>query len=420
MSKRKITNNLYEIKDDKDINLLPGNIKKDVKILGVVGELEVQHDESDATATTSDIALNKSAYINNQKIYGSVLTTDDGLDTLQTTITNPNVTYSQGKINIESPITTNQNMLLRQNSQVYVEGSINQDIIASKANITGDKIIEGNTILGVQGTVQNKGDVTIDVQESIDTTIGSGYYNSVKTLALEKDSSYRNAQKLAGLILEGVTLPSAYEQLEYLEGTGTQYIRLDFPETNTKITDGNYDVLLDAQFTEFDARSSNNRYHLEGIGSGGGGSVISGYKMMLYIGWHEDRGVWEFSNADKDDIETNTQADLNRHKFKIYSSTSSSAGGLYIDDNLITLNAAQSSSCKYVYRYYLFGYENSGGVWCNKIRIYRCTIGYVLTDPQVDLIPARRKSDGVLGMYDIIRNQFFTNAGTGTFLYGEF
>ena len=35
---------------------------------------------------------------------------------------------------------------------------------------------------------------------------------------------------------------------------------------------------------------------------------------------------------------------------------------------------------------------------------------------QFDGIPARRDSDGELGMYDTISHTFFTNAGTGKFL----
>ena len=33
-------------------------------------------------------------------------------------------------------------------------------------------------------------------------------------------------------------------------------------------------------------------------------------------------------------------------------------------------------------------------------------------------IPAKRKSDSVLGMYDLVTKQFFTNSGTGTFVEG--
>ncbi len=35
-----------------------------------------------------------------------------------------------------------------------------------------------------------------------------------------------------------------------------------------------------------------------------------------------------------------------------------------------------------------------------------------------DFIPARRNSDGVLGMYDTVSNTFFTNSGTGNFIAG--
>ena len=33
-------------------------------------------------------------------------------------------------------------------------------------------------------------------------------------------------------------------------------------------------------------------------------------------------------------------------------------------------------------------------------------------------MPAKRKSDNVLGMYDIINGTFYTNAGSGTFTGG--
>lgn len=35
-----------------------------------------------------------------------------------------------------------------------------------------------------------------------------------------------------------------------------------------------------------------------------------------------------------------------------------------------------------------------------------------------DLVPCYRKSDGVIGMYDVVRNIFLTNVGSGTFIKG--
>lgn len=51
------------------------------------------------------------------------------------------------------------------------------------------------------------------------------------------------------------------------------------------------------------------------------------------------------------------------------------------------------------------------------LRVY----GFKIYDADVlvsDLIPCRRKSDSVLGMYDTVSGQFFTNAGTSTFTAG--
>ena len=31
------------------------------------------------------------------------------------------------------------------------------------------------------------------------------------------------------------------------------------------------------------------------------------------------------------------------------------------------------------------------------------------------MIPAKRKSDNVIGLYDMVSRQFFTNSGTGSF-----
>ena len=36
-----------------------------------------------------------------------------------------------------------------------------------------------------------------------------------------------------------------------------------------------------------------------------------------------------------------------------------------------------------------------------------------------DLVPCYRKSDNVIGMYDLVSNTFFTNSGTGTFTKGN-
>ena len=56
-----------------DNNIIAGNIKKDITILGVTGTLvEGGIDTSDATAGPGDILLNKTAYVNGVKLTGTL------------------------------------------------------------------------------------------------------------------------------------------------------------------------------------------------------------------------------------------------------------------------------------------------------------------------------------------------------------
>lgn len=67
---------------------------------------------------------------------------------------------------------------------------------------------------------------------------------------------------------------------------------------------------------------------------------------------------------------------------------------------------------------YLFaGNDNQFGKWyfCGKVYYLQITEGMNLVR---NFIPARRDSDGVLGMYDTVTNTFFTNSGTGNFIAG--
>ena len=47
------------------------------------------------------------------------------------------------------------------------------------------------------------------------------------------------------------------------------------------------------------------------------------------------------------------------------------------------------------------------------MRIY-----YFRVEGKMNLIPAQRDSDGVLGMYDTVNNVFYTNDGNGSFVAG--
>lgn len=60
-----------------------------------------------------------------------------------------------------------------------------------------------------------------------------------------------------------------------------------------------------------------------------------------------------------------------------------------------------------------FGYRGSGQfIYCAKFTKNNILVRH--------LIPCYRKADNVVGMYDLVSNTFFTNAGTGEFIVGEY
>lgn len=71
--------------------------------------------------------------------------------------------------------------------------------------------------------------------------------------------------------------------------------------------------------------------------------------------------------------------------------------------------------------FYIFGRHHDGdtiGMVASGMRYYYLKM--YLDDVLVrDYIPCYRKSDGEIGMYDLVSNSFFTNAGSGTFEKGN-
>ena len=61
-----------QILEEKNEKIIPDNIKKDVQVFDIVGTLDSGIDTSDATATANDLVKNKTAYVNGQKLTGTI------------------------------------------------------------------------------------------------------------------------------------------------------------------------------------------------------------------------------------------------------------------------------------------------------------------------------------------------------------
>lgn len=130
-----------------DTNILPENIKSGVSILGVEGTMETGGiDTSDADAVANDIAENKTAYINGEKITGTLHEYSSDL-----IMTGENATKDDGQELVFIHANASQAQYIARIG--FKPGiSISFSSLAELIGLTPDKIKAGETILGVTGT----------------------------------------------------------------------------------------------------------------------------------------------------------------------------------------------------------------------------------------------------------------------------
>lgn len=199
-------------------------------------------------------------------------------------------------------------------------------------------------------------------------------------------------------------LPAEFQEVEYFESTGTQYIDSGvIANSNIKLVF--YVSVENTQTAGFTNQFSvgcrqsylNKDFHLSLNGYLGGGN----YSRISF--------VVNDSIYSNDTINTNN---INKYEIVagIYSST------LYVNDSLlITANKNFNANLNL----FIFGF-NSGGTVAglgNGAKIYSCKI-YDNSILVRNFVPCYRKADNVAGLYDLVNGVFYTNAGTGTFIVG--
>ena len=189
-------------------------------------------------------------------------------------------------------------------------------------------------------------------------------------------------------------LPNEYQQVEYVESTGTQII-------NSGVVTYD-DVGMYADFYIDEASMI--------MGSRGNDDSINRFwinpSTTLYYGWNTSNALEINCLNNRSVVELNL---YNSRKVVASNNTVETPITAILNETLSSDNTANIG---------LFGNMLNSGSYRGRIsKIYRAKItkGDVLVR---DFIPCYRKSDNVIGMYDLITRVFYENKGTGTFLKG--
>ena len=187
-----LTENLNTILEEKNTKLLPENLKAGITCLGVTGELEVGIDTSDATATASDIVSGKTAYVNGEVVTGT-------LDQA----TESTIEGSEAK---DYPYEENTLMVtgtLRGRGvwdNTLINTTVPYNLITEFSGLTSDKIVSGNTILGIEGTAEIGG--------SSDT--GVKLFATEEAMKADKTSSEGDLAIIYAEVQAGITETSTF------------------------------------------------------------------------------------------------------------------------------------------------------------------------------------------------------------------
>ena len=227
------------------------------------------------------------------------------------------------------------------------------------------------------------------------------------------------------LTVKGIDGPGAvidipgYQRLEYLQSSGTQWIDLGYEHDQNTVVD------MQVQFTDLPA--SGGYYAYFGARDSG---VNATEKKKAFGGWLNNSSGTTYFRASFTDsasnytglkVNTSSVYDLHFNKSGACTVTNLTSGGAKH-----TIGTGNGQTGSLGQNDHLFGFRqrntSSGNPWVNnpfpsslKVFYFRAYSGTTLIR---DLVPVRRMSDKVLGMYDIENGTFYVNAGSGSFTAG--
>lgn len=268
-------------------------------------------------------------------------------------------------------------------------------------------------ITAIEGHIENAYDKIsdlgvdlTDVDKNIDNIsemLEEVYEGYPKVTATGTDLTLNGTKKGKMVLgLKGNTsqgLPDGYQQVDYIESTGTQYI-------DTGVKTSNNTKIIAKVINTFGKADASQPY---------GGGLLGARKSSSESNFSYVTGsLNDFigTGSSYSQITKNTNTSMLNIEYDNSSIEITCGNYSYSNDNL-------SISIDDAYNIYLFALNQQNTVQSlGTFKLYSFKM-WNNNSLVRDMIPCYRKSDNVAGLYDTVNGVFYTNQGTGTFSIGD-
>ena len=202
--------------------------------------------------------------------------------------------------------------------------------------------------------------------------------------------------------LNNTLISNGYKALKYIESTGSQYINTGY------IPDSLTDMEIEFSYLGNNASSSVSWAPICGERSGA-------HETYFNFWVHKDNSKIAVNYGNYDSLGAGSESISQNVKYVL----KNKGGNFYLNDDMFTSSTTQIT--KGTTPIYIFAIGNGNSVDNRQlfIKLYSFKISENGKFVRY-MIPVKKKSDNVVGLYDVINDKFYTNNGTGTFNYGEF